>query len=274
MSTRTTAKAASKQAATIFDRLRPPPDGVVILIYHRVGARTGTSVDLPTPLFDEQMAYLAEGCRVVSLDRAVDLLTGPVLQDDTRPTVAVAFDDGTADFVDEALPSIERHGVPVTYYLATDFLDRGQPFPNGGIAMSWAAAKEAVSTGLVTIGSHTHTHALLDRIPPDAAADELDRSIERIGDELDVPADHFAYPKAVLGSPANQAEVRSRFRTATIGRTRPNPYGRADLHQLTRSPVQTTDGMEFFVRKVHGGMRLENDVRDLVNRWRYRGATE
>ena len=84
---------------------------------------------------------------------------------------------------------------------------------------------------------------------------------------------HFAYPKAVLGSEAAQAEVRARFRTATIARTRPNPYGSADLHRLTRSPVQRADDLDVFARKVAGGMGFENDVRDVVNRWRYRRAT-
>jgi peptidoglycan/xylan/chitin deacetylase (PgdA/CDA1 family) len=268
-----TASAAIKRAAAVHDRLRPPPAGVTILIYHRVGARTPVSVDLPTALFDEQMAYLAERANVLTLSAAADLLAAGTAPDDARPHVVVTFDDGTADFVDEALPVLARHGVAATYYLATDFLDRQRPFPDDGQPMTWDAAKEMVASGLVEVGSHTHTHALLDRIPPREAADELDRSIAAIEDHLGTTPEHFCYPKALLGSPQNEHEVRVRFRTATIGRTRPNPWRGSDLHRLTRSPIQTSDGMEHFECKVAGGMRLENDVRDLVNRWRYRGAT-
>ncbi len=188
--------------------------------------------------------------------------------------VAITFDDGTADFVDDALPVIARYGLPVTYYLATAFIEEQRPFPDGGVPMTWEAAAEALATGLVTIGSHTHRHALLDRIPAGEAAIELDRSIDHIHDRLGVVPHHFAYPKAVLGSPAAEAEVRTRFRTATIARTRANPYGASDLHRLTRSPIQRSDDADVFARKVAGGMAFENDVRDLVNRWRYRGATE
>ncbi|HAS13524.1 MAG TPA: hypothetical protein DCS55_23935 [Acidimicrobiaceae bacterium] len=267
------AKTAIRRAAVVHDRLRPAPAGITILIYHRVGARTPMSVDLPTSLFDEQMAFLAERCRVLSLTDAAEVLEAGEQPSDERPHVVVTFDDGTADFVDEALPVLERHGVPATYYLATEFIDRQQPFPDGGIPMTWSAAKEVVASGLVDIGSHTHTHALLDRIPPTEAAHELDRSIAVIETHLGVTPEHFAYPKALLGTPQNEFEVRTRFRTATIGRTRPNPWEGSDLHRLTRSPIQVSDGMDFFERKVRGGMRLENDVRDLVNRWRYRGAT-
>lgn len=264
---------ALKRATVVHDRILPAQAGVAILIYHRVGGRTPVSVDLPTALFDEQMAFLAERCRPVSLSDAAELLEAGDQPADHRPHVVVTFDDGTADFVDEALPVLERHGVPATYYLATEFIDRQLPFPDDGIPMTWEMAKEVVAAGLVDIGSHTHTHALLDRITPAEAARELDRSIEIIETHLGVTPQHFAYPKALLGSPQNEHEVRSRFRTATIGRTRPNPWEGSDLHRLTRSPIQVSDGMDFFERKVRGGMRLENDVRDLVNRWRYRGAT-
>lgn len=266
------AKTAIRRVAVLQDRVRPAPAGITILIYHRVGGRTSVSVDLPTSLFDEQMAFLAERCRPVSLTDAAELLEAGEAPADDRPHVVVTFDDGTADFVDEALPVLERHGVPATYYLATDFIDRQVPFPDEGVALTWGAAKEMVASGVVDIGSHTHTHALLDRIPAAEAAHELDRSIAMVETHLGVTPIHLAYPKALLGSPQNEHEVRKRFRTATIGRTRPNPWAGSDLHRLTRSPIQAPDGMEFFERKVRGGMRLENDARDVVNRWRYRGA--
>ena len=272
------AKSAARQMAMVVDRLRPPPAGVTILIYHRVGGRTPTSVDLPTAQFDDQIGFLAERCRVVTRAEAADLVSAGAPPDDDsvrddRPVVALTFDDGTADFVDQALPVLARHRVPVTYYLATDFIERQQPFPDDGLPMTWDAAREAVASGLVTVGSHTPTHALLDRIPAGEAAEELDRSVALIGERLDVAARHFAYPKAVLGSPENEALVRERFRTATIARTRPNPWGSADLHRLTRSPVQRVDDPDVFARKAAGGMGFENDVRDVLNRWRYRNET-
>ena len=266
-------KTAVRQVAKAVDRLRPPARGITILIYHRVGARTATSVDLPTAQFDQQMEHLSGACRVVTLDDAAVELEGGARPDDDRPAVAVTFDDGTADFVEEALPILDRHRVPVTYYLTTAFIEEQRPFPDEGRPMTWEAAAEAVASGLVTIGSHTHTHALLDRVPAAVAADELDRSVDLIRDRLGVDPRHFAYPKAVLGSPAAEDAVRSRFRTATIARTRPNRHGHADLHRLTRSPVQRLDDTDTFVRKVGGGMGFENDVRDLVNRWRYRDAS-
>ena len=267
---------AVKTTAAGLDLLRPRARGVTILIYHRVGGRSGLEVDLPAPLFAAQVARLAESGRVVTLDRAAELLLeggersggGP----DTDPVV-VTFDDGTADFVDQALPVLERHRVPVVLYAATAFIEESRPFPDDGKPVSWAALEDARSTGLVTVGSHTHTHALLDRLDGDAVGDELDRSIRLIEERLGATPRHFAYPKALAGSPAAEHAVRRRFDTAALAGTRVNRYGRADLHRLSRSPIQVADGMRWFQKKLDGGMAFEDGLRRLANRRRYAGAT-
>lgn len=258
-----------KWLASAADAVRRPR-GLVVLIYHRVGARTPISVDLPRPLFADQLAALTAEWAPVTLDQAAELLARPAAPPGAPP-VCVTFDDGTADFVEEALPELVEHGVPAALYVATNYVETGQPFPNDGRPASWAGLRDALSTGLVTIGSHTHTHRLLDRVDGPEAADELDRSIGLIEDRLGVACSHFAYPKALPGSPSAEQEVRRRFKTAAIGRTRPNPYGRTDPHRIRRSPVQVTDGLRWFRHKAAGGMALEDDLRTLRNRRRYAG---
>jgi peptidoglycan/xylan/chitin deacetylase (PgdA/CDA1 family) len=259
-----------KVVAGGVDLVSRPRTGVVVLIFHRVGGRTAVAVDQPTDLFDRQMAWLAQTGRVVSLDTAVDVLArGDAPADGS---IVVTFDDGTADFATDALPILERHQIPATLYVATDFIERQIDFPDDGRPLSWSALRDGVATGLVTVGSHTHTHALLDRLPEPEVADELDRSIGLIADRLGVAATHFAYPKALPGSPEADRLVRDRFRSAAVARTRPNPYGRTDPLDLSRSPIQVADGMRWFERKADGGLWLEDSVRRLVNRRRYGGA--
>lgn len=267
-----------KTVAAAGDRVRPPASGVVVLIYHRVGGGSGTQVDLSPQAFDEQMAWLAGTGRVVSLDAAVELLAAPApgaaapAASPVDDPVVVTFDDGTADLADVATPILERHGVPATVYLATKFVDEGITFPDDGTPLSWPAVRDMAATGLVTFGSHTHGHVLLDRLPPARAVDELDRSRRLIEDEVGAPAHHFAYPKAVAASPEVEPLVRERYRSAALGGNRPNPFGRTDVHRLTRTAVQVSDGNEYFVRKARGGMALEDSIRRAVNRVRYRAA--
>src|SRR4051794_28989774 len=72
-----------KTTAAAADRVRRAPEGVVVLLYHRVGGGSALAVDLPIAVFDAQMEALAASGRAVTIDRALDLLTG-------RPAAGVA----------------------------------------------------------------------------------------------------------------------------------------------------------------------------------------
>jgi peptidoglycan/xylan/chitin deacetylase (PgdA/CDA1 family) len=271
------ARTAVKSVAAGVDVVRPPAAGITILIYHRVGAGNGGQMDLSPAAFDEQLAWLRATQRVLSLDQALIELDAARLAGEgatvPRPPsgtpgtgVVLTFDDGTADWVDHVLPALDRAQVP-----ATAFVDEQRPLPGDGVPISWAGLKELTTSSLVTIGSHTHTHALMDRLPVTAIAAELDRSVELLGERVGVVAEHFCYPKALLGSPPAEAAIRERFRSATIAGTRANAVG-VDPYRLTRSPIQPTDGSRWFRHKATGGLSFENDLRDLLNRVRYRGA--
>jgi peptidoglycan/xylan/chitin deacetylase (PgdA/CDA1 family) len=266
------ARTALKVTSAAVDVVRRPGAGLVVLIYHRVGRHTAIEVDLPVSAFAEQMSFLASHTRVVTLSDGLARLAAPDSGPD-ESMVAVTFDDGTADFADHAVPVLVEHRIPVTLYVATDFIERGLPFPDEGVPSSWAALRDAVGTGFVDVGSHTHTHALLDRLPTADVAGELDRSIQLIGERVGVRAEHFAYPKAVMGSEPADAAVRARFASAAVAGTHLNRYGATDPYRLARSPIQISDGMRWFRRKVAGGLGFEDALRQVLNRRRYAGST-
>ena len=263
-------RSATKATAAAVDLARPPAAGITILIYHRVGSGAGGQMDISTSEFDLQIDWLRSTQRVLTLDRALEELRGT---EAVEPGVVITFDDGTADWVEGALPVLDRHGVPATFYVATDFVERRREFPGGGTPISWAGLKELATSPLVTLGSHTHHHALMDRLPVPDIADELDRSIQLLGDRVGITAEHFCYPKALLGSPPARAAIRERFRSATLAGTRANRLG-ADPYRLARSPIQAADGQRWFRHKAVGGLGFEDRVRDGLNELRYRGATE
>ena len=262
---------AVKVTAATVDRLRAPSSGVVFLLYHRVGRRSSSEVDLDAGVFSDQMAFLAESTEVLRLHEALPQLAEPATAIRRRPAVVVTFDDGTDDFVDVAVPILERHGIPATLYLATAFVEDGVAYPDGGRPASWSGLADACATGFVDIGSHTHRHRLLDRLPEPEIADELDRSIALVEEHLGRAAVDFAYPKAVFGSPAADDAVRRRFRSAAIAGTHANAYGRTDPYRLARSPIQVGDAMTYFRHKVAGGMGFEDTMRRAANRVRYAG---
>ena len=133
---------------------RRRPGDVVILLYHRV-VGLGGEIDTLPALFERQLAELATHERVLTLDQALDGSAGG--------GVVVTVDDGYRDFTDTMLPLLVRYQVPALLYLATGLVAGEGPGPHDPDALSWAQLAEALSTGLVTVGAHTHGHTDLSR---------------------------------------------------------------------------------------------------------------
>jgi len=256
-----------KHASVWADRVLLPRQGLTILIYHQVGGGTEGAVDTPVAEFTFQMETLVASGMVVTLDEGLSRL----LAADPTPGVVVTFDDGTADFTDIAVPIMVAHGIPSLLYAETGPITSGQPNASGHRPTSWTSLRDATSTGLVTVGSHTHTHRLLQGLDKATAADEMDRSIDVISENLGYAPEHFAYPKAVDGSAEANSEVHSRFRSAALGGGRSNVIG-ADPFRLQRTPIQRSDTRSMFASKIKGGMRLEGILRQAVSVRRYRNA--
>src|SRR5215211_4386516 len=106
-------------ASVAYDTVKRPHDGVTFLLYHRVGGHTSPTIDLPAPLFGQQMLELAASQRVIDIDRAVSHLAPGVTRGARSPDVVVTFDDGTADWVEHALPALVAAKVPAVFYVAT-----------------------------------------------------------------------------------------------------------------------------------------------------------
>jgi peptidoglycan/xylan/chitin deacetylase (PgdA/CDA1 family) len=224
------------------------PGDVVILIYHRVGVQA-REIGLPAADFDAQLSYLRERKSAVSLEDALDEGSGG--------GVVVTFDDGNSDFHEHALPLLQRHGVPALLYLATASPegDRTPTLPPGE-GLSWSQLEEAVATGLVTVGSHTHSHLPLTDVSEETAEEELRRSKELVEDRLGVACRHFAYPFA-RGSDEADRVARRLFDTVAVDAWRTNRRGRIDPYRLGRTPVLRSDGPMFFRAKARGRLDLE-----------------
>jgi len=263
------ARGTVKVAGRLVDLVAPPDRGLTVLLYHRVGARSSLEVDLPAGLFRSQIALLAESGRATTLGDALAMLTSGAMP--AAPPVVVTFDDGTADVIDVALPILAEFGVPATLYLATGFVEEQRDFPDDGRPASWAGLADAVSSGMLTVGSHTHDHLLLDRVSVADAAWQLERSVDLIGERLLVRAEDFAYPKAIAASGPIETLVASRFRSAAVAGGGVNRPG-ADVYRLARVPIQRSDGMRWFARKMDGGLALEGRLREAASRFRYAGA--
>jgi peptidoglycan/xylan/chitin deacetylase (PgdA/CDA1 family) len=173
----------------------------------------------------------------------------------------LTFDDGYRDLYTTAFPILAERGLPFTLYLTTHPVETGDPLTDSDQAapLTWDQVNEMLESGLMTLGAHTHRHVDLREYGPTRIAAELDRSNQLIEKRTGVHPRHFAYPWGYWSEDAEPL-VRVRYDTATLGAGPPITED-TDLHRLHRIPVQRSDGMTFFRRKLDTGMQLEEKVR-------------
>ena len=145
----------------LFGRHRP--SGVVVLCYHRIAepAVDPWGLCVSPQHFDEHLAALRRWGPVLSLAEVARALRAGRLP---QRATAVTFDDGYADNIHAALPLLERHDVPATFFITTGTL--------GGAREFWWDELERLLLGSalpgplrLKVGAEVHTWATGAPVP-------------------------------------------------------------------------------------------------------------
>jgi peptidoglycan/xylan/chitin deacetylase (PgdA/CDA1 family) len=197
-----TAPIRKKRLAELARQGRAP---VCILFYHRVADHTKNDWTISNRRFEHQMRWLAKRADFLSLKQAQDRLR----DGNDRLAVCVTFDDGYADNCERAIPFLMRQNIPVTYFVALDFVQTGRPFPHDAARHkplrpnTIAQLRQMASAG-IEIGGHTRHHTDLGPIRDESVLqDEVVTSAVEISSEVGCPVRYFAFP---FGKPMNLNE--------------------------------------------------------------------
>lgn len=216
--------------------------GVLVLSYHAIkptgpGAPSMAFAGLHVTAaqFDAHCRVLATLCHPVSLaDWRAHRETGQQLP---ARSVLVTFDDGYRSVLTEALPVLERHGVPAVVFACTGAIAAGERFWYDAVAArdgeaaverlkaddhaSWQAAVDAsrmpahegdphaplsvkelqrlAAHPLIELGAHSVNHPILARAPSDVQRAEIRDSQAAVASWTGRPVTAFAYPNGREG---------------------------------------------------------------------------
>ncbi len=251
---RRAARVAVKTLAAASDLVGGRLPGPRFLIYHQVEAGLGREMEVSRAVFLSQLEWLGQHGSIVDLDTAWRRRTEP----GADRLFVLTFDDGYADMYQHAYPALAAERIPFTLYLTTHPVESGEPLAVGANPLDWDQVRTMASSGLMTLGAHTHRHLDLRRLDRHGAAAEIELSNELIVRRVGITPRHFAYPWGFF-APTADPVVRSTYQTAAAG-SEPVDAD-ADPHRLGRQPVQASDGLLFFRRRMWGGLRLETRLR-------------
>ena len=242
-------KRVQRWTARAASVLWPPSLSVSrILTYHSVGQRDHEMNVMPEA-FRRQMAWLAEHVPVIPLEEAVEGRSG----------VAITFDDGYRDNLENAAPILREFGFPATLFMvagrAGGTLKHDRESPDSRL-LTWEELRQWA--GDLEVGAHTLTHCRLSRLDEAGQRAEIVESKARLEEELGCPVRAFAYP---FGSALdyNQTSVRlvreAGYAYAVSNRFGPNRAG-ADRWTLRRIWIDATDNEASFQDKVIGRLDI------------------
>ena len=223
-----------------------------VLMYHMVrdhidGAKFNKLRVKPTE-FEKQVAWMkAEGFHFVTMQE---------LQANwgkhPEKTVAITFDDGYLDNLENAYPILEKYQAKATIYVVVDRHDRDWSTYKKAHHNSGELARESklndeqvkflAQSGWVEIGSHTLTHANLDKLDEAECLKELFESKVQLEQLTNRPVTSFAYPFGIYS--ARDVEIAKQVgysNAVTTNEGIDSEY--PDFMQLQRIKISGKDSM-------------------------------
>lgn len=201
---------ARRRAAA--DRAARQCEPVQILFYHRVADNFENGWTMSTRTFTRQIHWLRKRFDIVSLGEAQRRIASGR---NSRPTTCITFDDGYADNGRFAIPLLLQLQIPFTYFVSTDHVLGGEPFPHdvaAGQPLVVNTKKDLLELAAAgaTIGAHTRSHADLGgSLSRDEIRDEIAGSKDVLERAIGREVRYFAFP---YGKHANLSA--DGFRTA------------------------------------------------------------
>jgi len=226
-----------------------------ILMYHSVaheppGAARALSVS--PPMFAAQLERLCElGFTAVTFSQMAAGLRGRR----TLPgrAIALTFDDGYADFHTEALPVLNRLGIPATLFVTTGWLRDAGPHAAGhplGEMLAWTQVIEAAACG-VEIGAHGHSHAQLDQLPAAGLRREVTTCRALLEDRLGRAITTFACPYGYSNAKVRRELWAAGYTAAcVVGNRMADPSEGPDV--VPRLTIRRSTSLKRFERIISG----------------------
>jgi len=158
-----------------------------ILGFHSVGGGSWGNIALQK--FRDCIEYVDERFEIVDVPTAVS-------NTDSKQ-VALTFDDGFNDFIENVVPILHEYDAPATVFVVAETLDDPSFTHMPGTDNEYLSRRDIerlIDDDLITIGNHTRTHPFLSELSEDELRDEILGAKERLESLFGIDVTQFSYP--------------------------------------------------------------------------------
>ncbi len=164
---------------------------IPVLLYHYVEIASPqdpgrVTLSTPPPILDAQLAALsANGYTTITFDELAAAMSGKIALP-PKPVI-ITFDDGYADFYENAYPLIKKYRMKAVSFIPTGLI-------GGGNYMTWSQIEEMARSPYVVFGAHSVRHPALTKLSRSALVDEIVESKRVLESHVGYVVNWFAYP--------------------------------------------------------------------------------
>lgn len=257
-------KGVLRDAVALWGRGRSADPGPRILCYHGVAEQPPDEWSVTPQQLREQMEIVCGEGSPVSLEQIVSwLVDGTSLPE---RAIAVTFDDGYQDVLQQALPILGVHRIPGTAFVISGLVD-GQPrdasYQPSRKLMTWDEIRSLARSGW-TIGSHTLSHPILSQQTPARSRAELVESRRRLAELLGHDVNLLAYPYGTRQTVSQRDRWFAKdagYRAAFLDSIGAVSRGR-DRFALPRCKVLGSDSLRVFRASLRGQLDAWRRIED------------
>ena len=208
-----------------------PDKGVIALMYHRFNENKYPSTNIRNEIFLEHLAQIKNSkIEFISFNKFSEVIKSKM----KKNYLLLTIDDGFESFYLNAWPILKNKKIPFILFVSTREVGKYG-------YMTWDQIKEIESSGLATIGNHSHSHEYLIDWEEKKISDDLKKSIKIFEKELGYSPKLFSYPFGEYSSTLKKIVTDLNFEFA-FGQHSGVIDASKDLLELPRFPINEKYG--------------------------------
>jgi len=244
---------------------------VPILAYHRIGEGNVSDLreySLTIKSFRKQMRYLKEkGFNSISIKKLFEFLkTGEPLP---KNPIAITFDDGFKETLDNAIPILEKYGLKATFFIVSGKTggenDWDKKYKESSYSLASFDEIKKIKGEMLEFESHSLTHQKLSTVSGEELLKEIVFSKQILEANLGKDISFFSYPYGKYGEEIKKIVKEAGYSAAfsvNQGKVMPGD----DLFELKRVEIFRSDGFLGFLFKVKKGICIKKYFKNIILR--------